>query len=97
MSEQAIQITDEVLKRNEHISDHEIETDIADTQGEIDDLRQRQKAYDDLATSGPGHERRLYAFKRDAIPNMIAERSIFIRKLQALLSAHQGVGKEQQP
>lgn len=75
----------EILDTNNHISTYIIERDIADTQCEIDDLRQRQKAYGELSEHGQFHEQKLYAFKRDAIPRQIEERSKFIKKLQHLL------------
>lgn len=75
------------VKRLAHISNEEVEKDIADTQCEIDELRQRKIAYDNLALSGPEHEKRLYRFKADAIPHMIEERSVFIGKLRELLEA----------
>lgn len=77
----------EIIERNAHIPTETIEKDIADTQCEIDELRQRQIAYENLALSGPEHERRLYRFRADGIPHMIEERSNFIKKLNELLEA----------
>ncbi len=79
-------VTPEILAANAHISDAEIEKDIADTQCEIDDLRQREKAYEALSTTAPEHEQRLYRFKANAIPRMIQERAEFNEKLIAILN-----------
>ena len=82
-----IQITEELLRGHEHIPDRQIETDIADTQREMGDLEHQINAYEELSICGPVNDRKMASFRRDAARLGIEERSVFIRKLQALLEA----------
>jgi hypothetical protein len=79
-------VTEETLKQNALIPDDTIERDIADTQREIEDLRIRADAFDNLWKTGPGHEAKMAAFRRDNAFIQIRERETFVEKLNALLA-----------
>lgn len=78
----------ETLAKNSHISDREIETDIADTQCEIDRMRQEAKAYENLSQnhSNP-NERKMASFRLSATLSGIEQRVEFVKKLIDLLNS----------
>ena len=80
------EITDDVLATNAHISDEEIQHDIADTEAEIAHLDHVWEAERTLAIHHlDANERKLYDFKASARPYQISERRqfvLFLRRLQ---------------
>jgi hypothetical protein len=86
------EITPDMLPRWAHISDAELEKDLADTQREIDDHRRLQAAEEEIARVHPSPaERRLAEFKADARPREIAQREEFVAFLTNIRSARQAL------
>jgi hypothetical protein len=81
-------VDEKTLSANAHISDRELETDIADTQGEIDNMRRLAKAYKEMSEyhSNP-YERKMADFRYTATINGINERVEFVKKLVDLLNS----------
>lgn len=88
MSKYPAVITEDVLAAQAHISNEEIERDIADTQAEVEHLDHVWEAERTLARHHlDANDRKLYDFKANARPYQIHERREFILFLQRLLHA----------
>jgi hypothetical protein len=76
------------LAKYSNVSDAEIVKDIADTEFEIQNLEQVEKAERAIAETHPSpHERRLADFKAGARPLQIAERQAFVAFLRRIQAA----------
>lgn len=81
-------ITDEMLVKQAHIPDADVERDIADTEAEIANYERLQKAEAEVARTHPNEgERRMAHFRARARPSQIAERQAFVDFLRRLLAA----------
>lgn len=82
-------ITGEHLAQQAHITTDEVLRDIADTEAEVQQLRQLREAEGTMADSPMLGDaaRRLSAFRVEARVNQIAEREAFISYLRRLLVA----------
>lgn len=78
-------ITPDIVATNAHISNAEIDRDIADTEAEIVNYRQLQQAEEQIARVHDNpHERKMADFKARGRPGQIAEREAFVAFLQRL-------------
>lgn len=79
------ELTDDQVKKHAPIADATIEKDLAETQKEIDDLRQVRKGELLIADHHlSANERELARFRAESRPAMIEEREEFVAFLQLL-------------
>jgi hypothetical protein len=94
MKEYPAEITPELLKKYEHITDREVARDIAETEAEVIGLQRTMKAEEELAEAHPNPlERRMADFRAGGRPYQIEQRERFIaflRRLQEARRAHCG-------
>jgi len=90
MSKYPSEITESILRQNEHISDEEIKGDIEDTLAEISVEEKKadaQEAIFNNSTSQP--DRRMAGFRMDAARDGVRRRQEFVQFLELLLEARQ--------
>ena len=91
-------ISEKVLATNAHISDDQIERDMADTEAEIANYRRLQVAEEEIARVHENpHERKMADFKARGRPSQIAEREDFVAFLERLKTARGGLSQGESP
>ena len=81
-------ITSEDLARAAQIPDEEIERDIAETEREIEQEKQKAEGYRLIAeATTDALQRRMAEFRHDAARSGAEQRAAFVRFLRALLAA----------
>ncbi|MCB1714788.1 MAG: hypothetical protein KDK05_06605 [Candidatus Competibacteraceae bacterium] len=90
------EITEEVLQKNAHITDEEIQRDIDDTRAEIVSLEQQSEGYQLIADANPSSpDGKMAYFRQIGAEQGITKRRAFVVFLEALLKARQETTMEE--